>query len=132
MKLCLPNQQARQGLPTRMSPGHSARPDCYDSSGDQAGSEAIPGVGTRCSLRPEISTVNSEGPPLPPGSRKNIKTRPLGAKVCPSLSNPLVRIRSPEPSGFMMPMDNFPLPCLAKSMYSPRADHAGVDYLQPA
>lgn len=28
----------------------------YESSGDQAGSDAKPGVGTRCSLRPEIST----------------------------------------------------------------------------
>src|SRR6516162_3424604 len=74
----------------------------YDRSGDQAGSEAKPGVGTRCSLRPEISTVNSEGPLLPPGSRKNITTRPFGANVGPSLWKPLVRIRSPEPSVFMM------------------------------
>ena len=35
------------------------------------------------SLRPEMSTVNSDGPPLPPGSRKNISTRPFGAKVGP-------------------------------------------------
>src|ERR1700754_4836104 len=88
----------------------------YESSGDQAGSDAKPGVGTRCSLRPEMSTVNSEGPPLPPGSRKNIKTRPFGAKVGPSLWNPEVRIRSPEPSGFMMPMENCPPPCLVKAM----------------
>src|SRR5258705_11445525 len=116
MKICLPNQQARQGLPTRMSTGHSDRADLYDNRGDHAGSDAKPGVGTRCSLRPEISTVNSEGPPLPPGSRKNIRTRPFGANVGPSLWNPEVRIRSPEPSGFMMPMENCPLPCLVKAM----------------
>src|SRR5437868_10681072 len=51
-----------------------------ESSGDHAGSDAKPGVGTRCSLRPEMSTVNSEGPALPPGSRKNITTRPFGAR----------------------------------------------------
>ena len=61
------------------------RPRSQDNSGDHAGSDAKPGVGTRCSLRPEISTVNSEGPPFPPGSRKNITTRPFGAKVGPSL-----------------------------------------------
>ena len=41
----------------------------HDNSGDQAGSEAKLGVGTRCSKRPEISTENSDGPELPPGSR---------------------------------------------------------------
>src|SRR5450756_466174 len=93
-----------------------ARWHLYDNNGDQAGSDAKPGVGTRCSLRPEISTVNSEGPLLPPGSRKNIKTRPFGAKVGPSLWYPLVRIRSPDPSGFMMPIENCPSPCLVKAM----------------
>ena len=39
-----------------------------------------------------MSTVNSEGPPLPPGSRKNIRTRPLGAKVGPSLWLSLIHI----------------------------------------
>ena len=87
-----------------------------ESNGDHAGSDAKPGVGTFCSLRPEMSTVNSEGPPLPPGSRKNMMTRPFGAKVGPSLWNPEVRIRSPEPSGFMMPMENCPPPCLVKAM----------------
>ncbi len=29
----------------------------YDNNGDHAGSEANPGVGMRCSLRPEMSTV---------------------------------------------------------------------------
>src|ERR1700690_2448628 len=116
MGICPLNQQARQGLPTNCP--HDLFPWCraHDSSGDHAGSDAKPGVGTRSSLRPEISTVNKEGPPLPPGSRKNIRTRPFGANVGPSLWNPEVRIRSPEPSGFMMPMENCPLPCLVKAM----------------
>src|SRR3954451_5145800 len=92
------------------------RQRCYDSSGDHAGSEANPGVGTRCSLRPEISTVYSDGPPFPPGSRKNISTRPFGANVGPSLWKPEVRIRSPEPSVFMMPIENWPPPCLVKAI----------------
>ena len=53
----------------------------YDNSGDQAGSEAKLGVGTLSSFRPPTSMVNSEGPALPPGSRKNMITRPFGAKV---------------------------------------------------
>src|SRR5882724_12780643 len=57
----------------------------HDNSGDQAGSDAKAGVGTFCSFRPVTSTVYSEGPALPPGSRKNITTRPFGAKVGPSL-----------------------------------------------
>ena len=98
---------ARFGISKNIIIGRARRRGCsYESKGDHAGSEAKPGVGTRCSLRPEISTVNSDGPPLPPGSRKNIRTRPFGAKVGPSLWNPEVRIRSPEPSGFMMPMEN--------------------------
>src|SRR5665213_3825431 len=78
-------------------------PELHDNSGDHAGSEAKPGVGTFCSFRPEISIVNKEGPELPPGSRKNMMTRPLGQKVGPSLWNPSVRMRSPLPSGFMTP-----------------------------
>src|ERR1700730_13879477 len=88
----------------------------HDSSGDHAGSEAKPGGGTFCSLRPEISTVNSDGPPLPPGSRKNIRTRPLGAKVGPSLWKPKVRVLAPDPSVFMMPIENCPPPCLVKAI----------------
>ena len=84
----------------------------YDSSGDQAGSEAKLGVGTLSSFRPPTSMVNSEGPALPPGSRKNMITRPFGAKVGPSLWYPSVRIRSPLPSGFITPMANLP-PALA-------------------
>ena len=34
----------------------------YDSNGDQAGSEAKLGVGTRCSLRPVMSIVKSVRP----------------------------------------------------------------------
>src|SRR5580704_13163710 len=88
----------------------------YDKSGDQAGSEAKLGVGTRCSLRPPISTVNNEGPALPPGSRKNMITRPFGAKVGPSLWKPSVRMRSPVPSGFITPMANFDWDCRVKAM----------------
>src|ERR1700743_1413897 len=103
------------------APRDNAQPDpfdlpIYDRSGDHAGSDAKPGVGTRNSLRPEISTVNSEAPSLPPGSRKNIRTRPFGAKVGPSLWKPEVRIRSPDPSGLMMPIENWPPPCLVKAM----------------
>src|SRR6266702_8576838 len=95
---------------------HGDMEPAQDNSGDQAGSDAKPGVGTRNSLRPEISTVNKDGPPVPPGSRKNITTRPFGAKVGPSLWKPEVRMRSPEPSVFMMRMENWPLPCLVKAM----------------
>src|ERR1700712_4518568 len=104
----------REGCTGAPEPGRRQRRQ--DNSGDHAGSDAKPGVGTRCSLRPEISTVNSEGPPLPGGSRKNIKTRPFGAKVGPSLWKPDVRSRSPEPSVFMMPIENCPPPCLVKAM----------------
>src|SRR4029079_13927359 len=90
--------------------------DHQDNSGDQAGSEAKLGVGTRCSLRPAISTVNSDGPAFPPGSRKNMITRPLGAKVGPSLWNPSVRIRSPDPSGFITPIAHLPPDCRVKAM----------------
>src|ERR1700733_5797226 len=88
----------------------------YDNKDDQAGWEARLGVGTLSSLRPPTSMVNSDGPPLPPGSRKNMITRPFGAKVGPSLWYPSVRSRSPEPSGFMMPIENCPPPCLVKAM----------------
>src|SRR5690348_18228472 len=74
----------------------------YDSCGDQAGSEAKPGVGTRCSLRPETSIVNSVDPLLPPGSRKNIRTLPCRANVGPSYGKPAVRTRSPDPPGWLM------------------------------
>jgi hypothetical protein len=57
----------------------------HDNSGDHAGSDAKLGVSIRNSLRPVRSMVKSAGPALLPGSRKNITTRPLGAKVGPSL-----------------------------------------------
>ena len=66
-------------------PGAIGAAYAHDRSGDQAGSEAKLGVGTFHSLRPVMSIVKSDGPDLPPGSRKNISTRPLGAKVGPSL-----------------------------------------------
>jgi hypothetical protein len=53
--------------------------------------------------------VNSAAPLLPPGSRKNISTRPLGAQVGPSLWKPSVKSRSPEPSGLITPMPNVPV-----------------------
>src|SRR3984885_6916826 len=87
-----------------------------DNSGDHAGSEAKLGVGTRCSLRPDMSIVNNEGPDVPPGSRKNMITRPLGAKVGPSLWKPSVRTRSPVPSGFITPIANLPPDCRVKAM----------------
>src|SRR5271165_1066981 len=99
----------------------------YDKSGDQAGSDAKLGVGTLSSLRPEISMVNSDGPALPPGSRKNMMTRPLGAKVGPSLWKPSVRTRSPEPSGFITPMPKDPPLMRVKAMRSPRGDQTGVE-----
>ena len=54
-------------------------------------------------------------------------TRPFGAKVGPSLWKPSVRMRSPEPSGFMMPMAKLPCRCLVKAMMSPRGDQTGVE-----
>ena len=66
------------------------------------------------SLRPVMSIVNSEGPR--PGSRKNISTRPFGAKVGPSLWKPSVRMRSPEPSGLRMPMAKLPRAWPVKAM----------------
>jgi hypothetical protein len=57
----------------------------YFNNGDHAGSDANPGVLKSCSLRPLTSTVYSDGPPFPPGSRKNMITRPFGDQVGPSL-----------------------------------------------
>src|SRR3974377_1522374 len=81
-----PNADGQPGPPLLGLARGSTKPTSgHDSSGDQAGSDAKLGVGIRISLRPVISTENSDGPELPPGSRKNISTRPLGAKVGPSL-----------------------------------------------
>jgi len=41
---------------------------------------------------------------------------PFGAQVGPSLWKPSVRMRSPEPSGLMMPMAKVPPFCLVKAM----------------
>ena len=86
------------------------------SSGDQVGSEAKDGVGTGCSTRPVMSTMYSLPPDWPPGSRKNMMYWPFGAQVGPSLWKPSVRMRSPEPSGFMMPMAKPPARRLVKAM----------------
>src|ERR1700686_1123348 len=77
----------RQGRPTSfgMESGPPPRRETHDRRGDQAGSEAKLGVGVRCSLRPVTSTVNRPGPAFPPGSRKNMMTRPFGDQVGPSL-----------------------------------------------
>src|SRR6202451_1971451 len=104
----------RQRYGDRRAFNAPARP--YESNGDQAGSEAKLGVGSRNSLRPPISMVKSEGPAFPPGSRKNMITRPLGAKVGPSLWKPSVRTRSPLPSGFITPMANLPSDWRVKAM----------------
>src|ERR1700754_1098637 len=78
--------------------------------GDQAGSDASVGVSTGRSLKPVISTdTKREENPRPRASwdrvsRQNISTRPLGAKLGPSTSQPSDRIRSPEPSGCITPM----------------------------
>src|SRR5215207_207857 len=98
-------------------------------SGDQAGSEPKDGVATRRSLYPVRSMEKSLGPPPAPGdSRKNISTLPFGAQVGPSLWKPSVRMRSPEPSGFITPMENLPPDCLVKAIRSPRGDQTGVEY----
>src|SRR6202040_2778791 len=89
-----------QGLADRFWHDAGSRPP-QDKSGDQAGSDAKLGVGVRCSLRPVTSTVNRPGPAFPPGSRKNMMTRPFGDQVGPSLWKPSVRILSPDPSGCM-------------------------------
>src|SRR5258706_16477513 len=106
---------------------HAARQPAHANSGDHAGSDAKLGVGTLSSLRPVISMVWSAGPVLPPESRKNIRTRPLGAKVGPSLWKPSVRMRSPLPSTPMTPIAKLPWPCLVNALRSPRGDHTGVE-----
>ncbi len=60
--------------------------------------------------------VKREGPGPPIWSLKNMMTRPLGANVGPSLWNPSVSVRSPDPSGFITPMANLPPACLVKAI----------------
>src|SRR5262245_38293862 len=108
---------------------HALTSPTYLSKGDHAGSEAKPGVDTGRSLYPVTSTLKSFGPPCSPGlSRKNMRTRPFGAQVGPSLWNPSVSILSPEPSGFITPMANRPPFILVKATWSPRGDQTGVEY----
>jgi hypothetical protein len=40
-------------------------------------------------------------------SRQNIRTRPFGAKVGPSTSQPSDKMRSPDPSGCITPIAKF-------------------------
>ena len=65
--------------------------------------------------------------PDPAGWRKNMMTRPFGAQVGPSLWKPEVRMRSPEPSGRITPIENRPPDCLVKAIRSPRGDQTGVE-----
>ena len=99
----------------------------YSSNGDQAGSEAKFLLGIDCSLRPVRSMVFSRGPPVPASWLKNISTRPFGAQVGPSWEKPVDRMRSPYPSVFMTPIENWPPDCLVKAIRSPRGDHTGVE-----
>src|ERR671910_1916814 len=98
----------------------------YSSSGDQAGSEAKFAVGIACSLRPVKSIECRRGPPEPASSLKNMRTRPFGAQVGPSCWKPVERMRSPEPSVFITPIENCPPDCLVKATRSPRGDQTGV------
>ena len=54
-------------------------------------------------------------------------TRPFGAQVGPSLWKPVVRMRSPEPSGRITPIENLPPDCLVKAIRSPFGDQTGVE-----
>ncbi len=80
--LCEPHANPSQ-LNHQGNPGESKEPS-YWMAGDQAGSEALPGVCTRRSLRPKTSMekIWAAAPPCP--SRVYISTRPLGAQVGPS------------------------------------------------
>src|SRR5450432_2166887 len=89
--------------------GPILRKEPYWIKGDQAGSEAEPGVRTRRSLRPVTSTDHICEPRPPSRDRVNIKTRPLGAQVGPSSSQPDEISRSPAPSARITPMSNRPL-----------------------
>ena len=71
--------------------------------------------------------MKMRGLPPPPGSRKNIRNRPFGAQVGPSLWKPSVNRRSPEPSGFIPPIAKPPFVCLVKAMKSPVGLHTGVE-----
>src|SRR5262245_14440715 len=56
-----------EGTP-HVSQSTPAEPDIYLRMGDQAGSDASPGVGTRCRLRPVTSMLHSFEPAPGPAS----------------------------------------------------------------
>ncbi len=79
-----------------------------------------------------IETRRDENPPprlsRAAVCRQNISTRPFGAKVGPSTEKPSDRMRSPDPSGCITPMEKLPNspPNRVKAIRSPRGDHTGV------
>src|ERR1700722_4175710 len=117
-------------------PAESPANQPHAARGDHAGSEAAVGVPTTRSLKPvmSIDTRREEKPEprlsRPAACRQNIRTRPFGAKVGPSTEKPSDRMRSPEPSGCMTPIEKLPAspPNRVKAMRSPRGDHTGVAY----
>src|SRR5450432_2010956 len=106
--------------------GPILRKEPYWIKGDQAGSDAAPGVRTRRSLRPVTSTDHICDPRPPSRDRVNINTRPLGAQVGPSSSQPDESSRSPEPSLRITPISKRPWSCFVKAIRSPRGDQTGV------
>ena len=77
-----------------------------DTTASQSIMQRLFGFGTITIL----STDQSCGPPVSPCvSRKNMTTRPLGAQVGPSSSQPVVMMRAPEPFGAITPTWNPPL-----------------------
>src|SRR5215467_12820927 len=102
--------------------------------GDHAGSDASPGESTRRSLRPVMSIDQiCDPPPTPPAPEGNVRvnmmTRPFGAQVGPSSSQPCVRMRSLDPSGRITPTPNSLSVILVKAMRSPRGLQTGVPFL---
>jgi hypothetical protein len=102
----------------------------YGNNGDQAGSDALPGVFIFCKLRPDKSIDQIELDPYRPlVSLEKTITRPFGDQVGPSSIKLSVRILSSLPSGFMTPMENLPFKLLTNAILSPRGDHTGDEYL---
>src|SRR5258708_545803 len=64
---------------------HAARQPAHANSGDHGGWDAKLGGGPLGSWRPVIARGGGAGRWLPPESRKNITTGPLGGKAGPSL-----------------------------------------------
>ena len=102
----------------------------HGCKGDHAGSEASSGVTSRarCTRSGRWNRAARGRPSRRwAGSlRKNISTRPLGAQVGPSTWKPSARIRSPQPSGRITPMEKLPPLILVKAIRSPRGDQTGV------